>query len=124
MAQEVAEFNVRTLTVLLGGFQTNMPMAARTGAEPLAEDYQDKLVDRTAKFISTGQYVGDGDPIKAAKIIYEVVVGEGVGKGRESELVLPLGRDMKAKVELVRDRLDHCWEVFGPIATAVYVDEP
>jgi hypothetical protein len=52
-----------------------------------------------------------GDKEKAARAIYEVVVGEGVG----------VGRDVLPRVELV-DRLDHMLEVFGEVAENVYVD--
>lgn len=116
----MAEFNVRTLTVLLGGFDTGMGSAAKAGSESIAEDYKDTLVDKTLTYMATGQFIGDGDPVKAAKAIYEVVMGEGVGKGKDSELFLPLGRDMEARVKLTRDRLDHSWEVFGDVAMNVH----
>lgn len=116
----MAEFNVRTLTVLLGGFKTGMASAVRAGKEPIADDYKGTLVDKTIQFMASGQFVGDGDPVKAAKAVYEVAIGEGVGKGKESELFLPLGRDMEARVKLSRDRLDHCWRVFGEVAMNVH----
>lgn len=111
---------MRTLTVLLGGFNTGMASAAKAGKEPIEDDYKGTLVDKTIQFMASGQFVGDGDPVKAAKAIYEVVVGEGVGKGKGSELFLPLGREMEARVKLSRDRLDHAWEVFGEVATNVH----
>lgn len=86
----------------------------------MADDYKGTLVDKTIQFMATGQFVGDGDPVKAAKAIYEVVVAQGVGEGKESELYLPLGRDMDARVKLSRDRLDHCWDVFGEVALNVH----
>lgn len=116
----MAEFNVRTLTVLLGGFNTGMASAARAGKEPIADDYKGTLVDKTTQFMASGQFVGDGDPLKAAKAIYEVVVAEGVGKEKQGELCLPLGREMEARVKLSRDRLDRCWEVFGEVAMNVH----
>lgn len=122
MAKEVAEFNIRTLTVLLGGFDTQMPVKAITGEAPLPDDYKDTVVSKTIEYMARGSFVGDGDPVKAAKAIYDVVVGEGVGEGREAEMLMPLGRDMEARVKLVRDRLDHCWDVFGDVAMNVYVD--
>ena len=69
-----------------------------------------------------GKYVADGDTLKGARAVYEVTMGEGIGAGKEGELNLPLGRDMEARVKLVRDRMDHCWEVFGGDATNVYVE--
>jgi hypothetical protein len=73
--------------------------------------------------IQSGKFVADGDKDKAAKAIYEVVVGEGVGVGRENEEFLPLGRDMIPRIELVRDRLVHTLDVFGDIAGNVHVEK-
>lgn len=123
LAKEVAAFNIRTHTILLGSFRTEMGNRAQVGKEPLAEDYRGSLVDQTMQFMGSGQFVGDGDPEKAAKAICEVVVGEGIGAGKEAELLVPLGREMEARVKLTRDRLDHCWEVFGDTAMNVYADE-
>lgn len=119
MAKEIAPFNIRTLTVLLGGFRTDMGAKARVGSIPLAGDYKNSVADKTLQFMHGGHFAGDGNPVKAAKVIYEVVVGQGVGEGRESELLLPLGIEMEARVKLTRDRLDHCWDVFGHVATNV-----
>lgn len=97
-----------------------MASAAKAGKQAIGDDYKDTLVEKTLKVMASGQFIGDGDPAKAAKAIYETVVGEGVGEGKESELLLPLGRDMEARVKLGRDRLDHCWEAFGDVAMNVY----
>lgn len=92
-----------------------MPTKAAVGKEPLPDDYEGTTVGKMIGLMAGGKYVGDGDPVKAARAIYEVVVGEGV-------MFMPLGRDMEARVKLVRDRMDHCWEVFGDIAKSVCVD--
>ncbi|ROW16228.1 hypothetical protein VPNG_01976 [Cytospora leucostoma] len=120
IAREVAEFNVRTLTVLLGAFSTPMVTNAAAGKESIAKDYEGKLAGKVLELMHGGKFVADGDALKGAKAVYEVVMGEGVGAGKVGEPFLPLGRDMEARVKLVRDRLDHCWEAFGDIATNVY----
>ncbi|KAJ0122337.1 short-chain protein [Diaporthe amygdali] len=122
LAKEVAEFNIRTLTVYLGGFNTQFSSSAvSSGKEPLSDDYDGTVVSKTLQFMHGGKYVADGDTLKGAKAVYEVVMGEGVGAGKEAELNLPLGREMEARVKLVRDRMDHCWEVFGDVASNVYI---
>lgn len=118
----MAEFNVRTLTVLLGAFNTTMSTHAAAGKESIAKDYEGTVAVKTLELMHGGKFVADGDTLKGAKAVYEVVIGEGVGAGKVGELFLPLGRDMEARVKLVRDRLDHCWEVFGDIATNVYAE--
>lgn len=99
-----------------------MAQKSRAGQAPREEDYKGTFVEATQDFLQSGKWVADGDPVKAAKAIHDVVLGEGVGAGKENEIFLPLGRDMEARVKLVRDRLDHCWEVFGDVATNVYVE--
>lgn len=121
MAKEVAEFNVRTLTCLLGAFNTSMSTKTLWGKEPIAEDYKGTTADKSLQLFQAGKFEADGDTIKGARAIYEVVMGEGIGAGRVGEMFLPLGRDMEARVELVSGRLDHCWEVFGDVAMNVYV---
>lgn len=115
----MAEFNVRTLTVLLGGFNTSMATAAKVGKAPLEADYRGTVLGKTMDIMDSGTFVADGDADKAARAVYEVVVGEGVGSGHEAEMLLPLGSEMRDRVQLVRDRMDHCWEVFGSVAVSV-----
>lgn len=100
-----------------------MPAKIAIGKEPLPEDYNDKVVGKVIAFMHGGHFVADGDPAKAAKAVCEVVLGQGVGAGKEAEMLMPLGREMKARVELVRDRMDYCWEAFGDVAMNVFVDE-
>lgn len=122
MAKEVAEFNVRTLTVYLGGFNTPFSSSLGTGKQPLSGDYDGSAVSKALEYMHGGKFVADGDTSKGARAVYDVVMGEGVGAGKEAEPNLPLGRDMEARVKLVRDRMDHCWEVFGDAATNVYIE--
>lgn len=119
MAKEIAPFNVRTLTVILGGFRTDMGNKVRAGSIELADDYKNTVVGETLQYMHGGHFVGDGDPVKAARVIYEVVVGEGVGEGKGSELDLPLGIELESRIQMCRDRLDHSWDVFGDVATNV-----
>ncbi|KAJ5978746.1 hypothetical protein N7501_002088 [Penicillium viridicatum] len=123
LAKEIAPFNVRLLTVWLGVFNTQFGAGCRSPASPLPVDYAGSVAAQMLDVLLTGKLVADGDKDKAAKAMYEVVVGEGVGAGRESEGFLPLGRDMIPRVELVRDRLVHALDVFGDIARNVYVEK-
>lgn len=106
----------------LGGFKTSFASSLGTGKQPLPSDYDGSAVGKVMEFMHGGNYVADGDTSKGARVVYEVVTGEGIGAGKEAELNLPLGRDMEARVKLVRDRMDRCWEVFGDAATNVYIE--
>ena len=125
LAKEVAPFNVRILTVWLGTFNTAMLNwnATLLGKNPMPEDYKGSMVDKTMDVISSGKFEPDGDKDKAMKAVYEVVMGMGVGAGREGERFLPLGRDMAARVKLLQDQYAHCLEVFGEVCNNVYIDK-
>ena len=122
LAKEVAPFNVRVLIVSLGGFNTNFPAAATASANRMPDDYKNSVVDKTIQVMASGAFEPDGDTEKAVRAIYEVVMGEGVGAGREGERFLPLGRDMAARVKQVQEGYAHSMEVFGEVCNNVYVD--
>ncbi|TLD11869.1 hypothetical protein PspLS_11289 [Pyricularia sp. CBS 133598] len=122
LAKEVAEFNVRVITAYLGTFGTNMVNAARTGATPLADDYHGTTVHDMINLMSSGTFNPAGDADKAAKVIVDVVLGAGVGEGRQGETALPLGPDVLPRLELIRDRMVHALEVFGAAAESTRAD--
>ncbi|KAL2163800.1 hypothetical protein VTH06DRAFT_5859 [Thermothelomyces fergusii] len=122
LAKEVAPFNIRVLTVQLGTFDTNIGNAAVLGRAPLPEDYRGSVADQMMQLMAGGTFRGDGDKDKAARAVYEVVVGEGVGAGREAERLLPLGRDLAARIRTVQEYYAHSVEVFGDICNNVYRD--
>jgi NAD(P)-dependent dehydrogenase (short-subunit alcohol dehydrogenase family) len=123
LAKEVAPFNVRVLTVSLGTFNTNMIHAVTLGKNPMPEDYKGSVAETMMVVLSSGKFNPDSDKEKAMKAVYEVVVGEGVGAGREGEKFLPLGRDLAARVKQVQDQFAHSMEVFGDICNNVYIDK-
>ncbi|KAK4466257.1 hypothetical protein QBC42DRAFT_282628 [Cladorrhinum samala] len=122
LAQEVAPFGVRVLTVQLGAFNTNMTNASRAGEVPMPEDYKGTAVDQVMQHLLEGGFDPDGDAEKAVKAIYEVVVGDGVGRGREEETMLPLGRDMFERLKKVTDGYTRVMEVFGEVCNNVHRD--
>ncbi|OAQ98818.1 hypothetical protein LLEC1_01930 [Akanthomyces lecanii] len=122
LAKEVAEFNIRTLTVHLGSFNTSMPTAAASGGTPLPEDYKNSIADKTINAMQNGPFVPRGDKDKAVHQIFDVAMGQGAGIGHEGEFFLPLGEEMPARIKLVRDRLDHCLAVYGDVCTSVGLD--
>ncbi|KAK3381944.1 hypothetical protein B0H63DRAFT_476940 [Podospora didyma] len=115
-------FNIRTLIVFLGTFNTNMGNAALLSKNPLPDDYKGMPSEKLIEIMSSGQFDADGDKDKAMKAVYEVVLGEGVGKGLEAERYLPLGRDLAARMLQVRESYAHTMEVFGEVCNNVYRD--
>ncbi|KAI5928243.1 NAD(P)-binding protein [Camillea tinctor] len=123
LAKEVAPFNIRVITVVLGTFNTNMLNSYVFGKTPLPEEYKDTVAGHIMSYIASGKVVPNGDKDKAAKAIYQLVVGEGFGAGKEAERLLPLGSDMTTRMTLVQDQLAHAKEVFGDITNNVGIDK-
>ncbi|KAI1775753.1 putative short-chain oxidoreductase [Hypoxylon cercidicola] len=130
LASEVAPYNIRTLTVILGAFNTNMPKASVGGEKPLPPGYEGSPSEMMHQFLSgtanmsmSGLKFTMGDKDKAMKAVYEVVVGEGVGAGREAEQLLPLGFDMIARFKDVQESFGKALDAFGDVAANVNLDE-
>ncbi|KAI5861576.1 putative short-chain oxidoreductase [Durotheca rogersii] len=130
LAKEVAPFNIRTLTVVLGMFNTNMARATGVGAAPLPADYAGSVVERMVEFAAArgsaaipGPPPAAGDKDKAMRAVYEVVLGRGsAGAGRGDETLLLLGADMTARAEGVRAYLGRALEAFKDVTGNVGVD--
>ncbi|KAL7805614.1 putative short-chain oxidoreductase [Trichoderma gracile] len=123
LAKEVEGFNIRVLTVLLGTFNTGMGNATILGQNPLPEDYKGSMSEKIMDMMSKGKFSPNGDKDKAMKAVYEVVVGEGVGKNREAEKILPLGRDLAARIQTVQEYLAHAMQVFGNVCNNVHLED-
>ncbi|KAL8953397.1 MAG: hypothetical protein Q9222_000774 [Ikaeria aurantiellina] len=119
LAKEVAPFNIRALTVVLGLFSTNFGNAGLFSKHSLPNDYKGSVADQMIQAISSGKMTPSGDPDKAMEAVYEVVVGEGAGTGHEAERLLPLGSDMVARVNGLSESLVHSLEVFGNVTDNV-----
>lgn len=73
--------------------------------------------------IATGNFPANGDKEKAAKSLFEAIVGEGIGAGHEDEKFLPLGHDMIPRVTGIRDQCAHVLDVFGEVAKSVRLEK-
>ncbi|KAK7222365.1 hypothetical protein V2G26_010368 [Clonostachys chloroleuca] len=123
MGKELALFDIRTLTIHLGAFDT--PFASnsvRTTSKPLPSDYNGTIVDKVVGSVKQ-KFTPDGDHKKATQVMYEMIVGEGYGKGKESERVMLLGRDMWASQQAAADKVLHKMNTFEAICNNVYLDK-
>ncbi|KAJ3579269.1 hypothetical protein NPX13_g1297 [Xylaria arbuscula] len=123
LAKEVASFNIRVITVLLGTFNTNMLNVYTPGKIPLPAEYKDTVAGQFMDFIGSGKLAPNGDKDKAMKAVYQLIVGDGFGVGKEQEKFLPLGADMTARMTLVQNQLTHAKEVFGEVTNGVGLDK-
>lgn len=126
LAKEVAPFGVRVLTVQLGSFDTNMGPSVRLASRPAPDDYKGSSFEQVYRVMAdsaTDGFPADGDHLKAAEVIYQVVTGTGVGAGREGERVLPLGRDLARRVGEVVEGWRRTMDVFGDVCESVYLEK-
>ncbi|KAJ5953076.1 Short-chain oxidoreductase [Penicillium vulpinum] len=123
LAKEISPFNIRTLTVVLGTFNTNMPNSAVLGRTPLPEGYKGTFTEQVQGLLVSGMIKPNGDKDKAMQAVYQVVTGEGFGEGRQTEKLLPLGSDMTPRLKGVQEYLGHALDVFGSVTNSVDVDK-
>ena len=118
LAKEVAPFNVRVITIGLGTFNTNFGNTGVAGTVPVPEDYKGSLLEKITDMMTSGKFVtlANGDKDIAMKAAYEVITGTGVGKGKEAQKFLPLGKDLYDRVNTVKASLDEALENFGDVA--------
>ncbi|KNG88546.1 short-chain oxidoreductase [Aspergillus nomiae NRRL 13137] len=119
LAKEVAPFKIRTLTVVLGTFNTNMPQSVVLGKAPLPDDYKGTVTEQIQGLLLSGKIKPNGDKDKAMQALYQIVVGEGEGEGHETEKLLPLGSDMTLRLKGVQKYLDHALQVFDSVTNSV-----
>lgn len=123
MSKEIAPFNIRALTVYLGGFDTNFTNSVTASKTPIPEDYKGSMTEMVTTSVQGSNYVPDGDHIKASRVLYEMVLGEGFGAGKESETVIFLGRDMWKSVERADEKWKHDLETFKEVCNNVYIEK-
>lgn len=81
------------------------------------------MSDMMMDYLKNGKVPINGDRDKAMKAVFEVVVGKGVGAGKQAERFLPLGTDMIARVRDVQQYLGHALEVFEDVVGNVGLDK-
>lgn len=123
MSKELKPYNVRTLNVLLGAFDTGFGGSRLLTKTPFPDSYRGSMTETIVHALEKGAYKLDGDHLKAAQVILDMVVGEGIGEGKEWETVMPLGRDMWASLEQVKERNEHMMETFREVCNNVYVED-
>ncbi|EYE99663.1 uncharacterized protein EURHEDRAFT_398832 [Aspergillus ruber CBS 135680] len=69
LTKEIAPFNIRTLTVILGTFNTNMPDSVALGETPLPDDYKGTVTEQVQGLLSNGKTIPNCDKDKAMKAL-------------------------------------------------------
>jgi hypothetical protein len=100
-----------------------MPNSVILGETPLPNDYKGTFTEQVQQLLVGGKIKPNGDKEKAMQAVFEVVAGVGVGQGRQSEKLLPLGSDMTPRLKGAQDYLGHALKVFGSVTNSVDVDK-
>lgn len=118
LALEVAPFNIRVMIVAPGASRTENIFINKfdTWTNPIP-DYDDVRADAPKWAASHGKQ--PGDPMKAMKVVVDIVRGEGVAVGREWPLYLVLGedaeRDVRNKCTKILKHLDEWQDVIRDV---------
>jgi hypothetical protein len=128
LAKEVSAFNIRTLAVVCGAFNTQIggESGVSTGSVPLPDAYKGSMVERMQTMVTdpvVAARFANSDKDKGMKALFEVVIGDGVGKGREQEKFIPLGTDMATRVQGTRDMMAHALEVWADVTNGVGIEK-
>lgn len=120
MTKELVPYNVRTLNVHLGGFDTNFSAGLTITKTPFPDDYRGSMTEKV--LTNVNNYQPDGDHRKATQILYEMVMGEGRGHGKERETVMVLGRDMWRSQQDIFGRTKHMMDTFDEMCNSVHLE--
>ena len=124
LSLELAPFNIRTLLVEPGAFGTSFVANAATANAfvPVSPAYKGTAVEQVVN--QTASYAGKSpnDVEKGVQRIYEVVMGEGMGKGKTQLLRLPLGKDCLGVILPQFEKLMQNLEAMDEIARSTACD--
>ncbi|KAG2047413.1 NAD(P)-binding protein [Suillus hirtellus] len=119
LAVELAPFNIRVLIVEPGAFRTENIYSNKfdTWTNPIP-DYDETRAEALVRF-ETIPGKQPGDPMKAMKLVADVVRGEGVAAGREWPSYLVLGedaeKDVRNKCMMMLKHLDEWQDVIRDV---------
>ena len=108
LSLEVASFGIRVLLVEPGAFKTNFLSADATVPMPVSQAYKGTIVETFTKHFKELEGKQKGDTDKGVSRIYDAIMGEGWGKGKEQYLRLLIGADCYQRASnAVREKLEN-----------------
>lgn len=115
LSQEVEPFNIRVLIVEPGAFRSDFLSSTNFQMTPTSEGYKGTMAATVMQKYKEMDGQQGGDVNKGAQRVYEVVMGEGMAKGKKWHLRLPLGEDCLQQArdhhKQVLENFDACEEI-------------
>ncbi|KAF2767109.1 NAD(P)-binding protein [Teratosphaeria nubilosa] len=117
LAAELAPFNMQVLLVEIGALRTDFQLAVQKPVDTMSEAYRGTPADLAARRITAAHGRQDGNPVKCARAIVDVVTGVAGPWEREEDRMgkvfrLMLGRDTlgraDAKIKSLTDDTERC----------------
>jgi hypothetical protein len=93
LKQETAHLNIRSIIFELGFFRTNIIRPAHIKFRRNQITDYDGIRNMVGEFVHGMGGNQPGDPVKAVKVMMDIVRGEGVAEGKVVPQRLPLGPD-------------------------------
>jgi len=115
LSKELQPFGIRVILVEPGLFRTQFLSSFVQPAAGLNKDYIGTPIDAALQSFKSKDGAQEGDPLKAAQRILDVVTGTGMGVGKDNLLRLPLGPDcyqrFQTKCDSLRENLEQMKEI-------------
>lgn len=110
LSRELKPFGIRVVIIEPGQFRTKFLSSYAQPAAGMNRDYLGTPLEDVMNMFKDYNGIQQGDPLKAAQRILEIVSGTGMAAGKESVLRFPLGPDcykrFQAKIESMRNDLE------------------
>ena len=109
LSRELSEFGIRVLLIEPGQFRTKFLSAYVEPAAGMNKAYEGTTLETILNKFKSSDGKQQGDPVKAAQRILEVVTNTGMAAGKEGFLRVPLGQDcyerFRVKCESMQENL-------------------
>ncbi|GJE85476.1 NAD P-binding protein [Phanerochaete sordida] len=123
LATELSPLGIRVLIVEPGAFRTENILSRPLFAGNKIADYDGvrAVMERKYKEVAGHQ---PGDPVKAMRVLADVVRGEGVARGKEWPLYLPLGVEAEDAIRGKCKRMTGVLDAWGDVIRDTRLDNP
>jgi hypothetical protein len=89
----------------------------------LPDDYNGSTVEKIIQIVSEGKVPVNAEKDKAMQAVYEVIMGQDRGAGKEDQNLVPVGIDLTDRFKLLQKQYSDALEAFESITNHVAMDK-